>query len=266
MTVPAGGKSAVGDKLWAGKQRPVEEFIFLAYGKQGVSGHEKALRDTMTRRQIWDLVAYTRSLAEPPLTKDEMDAILPVFGANCAVCHGTKGDGDGPLMRNLQPMPANFQTFARFYDRDDDTLFDHIANGIRWEGMPNFLGKTDVRNKTTFDQKYIRKLVAYVRAFHFSNTPTITPSSVGGTESLPQTAPKGSDLGLKNLTQPEQAPSPPKDYNAPGQNKTATPAADIPTNPSESAPAPTTPSLQPNDTGTRPIDSPSSTPATAPKH
>jgi mono/diheme cytochrome c family protein len=215
---PTGAKAALSDPLWAGKRRPVEQFIFLAYGSNNVKGHEKPLRELLRRNQIWDLVAYTRSMAAPALTKDEMDAILPVFGANCAVCHGTKGDGDGPLMRNLEPMPANFQTFSRFYDRDDDTLFDHIANGIRWEGMPNFLGKKDTRNKVEFDQKYIRKLVAYVRAFHFRSEatttanlkPVATTSEVGGTKSLPPTAANDSDLGLKQQIQPEQ------EFNAAG--------------------------------------------------
>ena len=63
-------------------------------------------------------------------------------------------------------MPANFQNFARFYDRSDFTLWDHIANGIKWEGMPNFLGKEDKAKNIKFDQAYIWKLVDYVRHFH----------------------------------------------------------------------------------------------------
>lgn len=246
LSTPPGAKAALADKIWAGKRRPVEQFIFLAYGNKNVKGHERPLREVMRRNQIWELVAYSRSLAEPLLSKEEMDAILPVFGANCAVCHGTKGDGDGPLMRNLEPMPANFQKFDRFYDRDDDTLFDHIANGIRWEGMPNFLGKKDTRNKVEFDQKYIHKLVAYVRAFHFSNVPTVTASQVGGTESLPRTAPKGSDLGLKNNTQPVNGADTSGPTPVPAES--ASPAGESPT-------------------GTGPINSPSSPNATTnPQH
>lgn len=254
-TVAPGAKAAISDPLWAGKKRPVEEFIFLTYGDKNIKGHEKPLRDTLSRREIWNLVAYSRSLAAPLLSKEEMDAVLPTFGANCAVCHGTKGDGDGPLMRNLEPAPANFQVFARFYDRDDDTLFDHIANGIRWEGMPNFLGKKDARNKVEFDQKYIRKLVAYVRAFHFSSAPTLTanskPSTVGGTESLPATAPAGSDLGHKDQTQPEQSNTPAGGGGAGLQG--------VPSSPAESA-SPSSGSA----TGTEPINSSSSPSGTAP--
>lgn len=159
------------DAAWMSEKKPVELYKFVTYG--GVNRQHTALQTKLTNREIWDLVFYTRSLAVKPLTQAELDEILPVFGANCAVCHGTKGDGDGPLARNLEPWPANFQTFRRFYDRTDNTLLDHIANGIKWEGMPNFLGKEDRKKNVKFDHAYIKKLVQFVRNFHVSNEATI---------------------------------------------------------------------------------------------
>ena len=98
-----------------------------------------------------------------------------VFGANCAVCHGSRGAGDGQLNKGLvlQPAPANFTQFDRFYDRTDEQIWDHIANGIKWEGMPNFLGKQDRGNKVKFDADYIWKLVQYVRNFHEDPAPVL---------------------------------------------------------------------------------------------
>ncbi|MBI1268809.1 c-type cytochrome [bacterium] len=124
--------------------------------------------DKFDRRVLWNLVFYSRSLAVPLLSEKEHAAITAVFGANCAVCHGTKGAGDGPLNKGLvlQPAPANFNQFNRFYDRTDEQIWDHIANGIKWEGMPNFLGKEDRKNGVKFDADYIWKLVQYVRNFH----------------------------------------------------------------------------------------------------
>ena len=121
---------------------------------------------------------YTRSLGQPALDDKTLSEVDPVFGSNCAVCHGTKGDGDGPLARNLEPMPANFQRFDRFFNRSDDVLFDHIANGIRWEGMPNFLGKKDGKKNVHFDEAYIRKLVQYVRKFQVNNAAVRTASAL----------------------------------------------------------------------------------------
>jgi mono/diheme cytochrome c family protein len=159
--------------LWGASKKPIEIYEMLAKG----DANHKSLRSKISDNKIWDLVVYTRSFSAPALTDKEIEAIDPVFGSNCAVCHGTKGDGDGPLAHNLEPSPANFQRFNRFYDRTDAVLFDHIANGIAWEGMPNFLGKQDKTKNIKFDEAYIHKLVQYVRKFHISNASTIAEAS-----------------------------------------------------------------------------------------
>lgn len=166
------------------KQKPLDLYYFLTYGKpmaEGsaiLAGHEvnhPSLKDTCSRKQVWDLVFYTRAIAVPPMAQKEIDDMDAVFGANCAVCHGKRGHGDGPLTKNfaLQPVPANFHQFNRFFDRTDDVLWDHIANGIKWEGMPNFLNKQDRAKNIKFDEAYIKKLVQFVRHFHSSNDPTV---------------------------------------------------------------------------------------------
>lgn len=179
---PVKGSATVNlaDKDYMAKQKPVDQYIFLTYGKEG-SQHQ-ALKDKLSRREIWDLVFYVRSLAVPVLSDDEISKIDPVFGSNCAVCHGKRGHGDGPLARNLDPIPANFHQFDRFYDRDDNTLYDHIANGIKWEGMPNFLNKQDRVKNVKFDETYIRTLVQYVRHFHENNAATLAEAQPANTE------------------------------------------------------------------------------------
>jgi mono/diheme cytochrome c family protein len=163
------------DQRWANSIKPIDLYKVVAFGE---NGHPK-FSDKLTAREIWNTVVYTHSLGQPPLTTKEIEAIDPVFGSNCAVCHGTKGDGDGPLMRNLEPAPANFQRFDRFMNRTDDVLFDHIANGIKWEGMPNFLGKKDAKKGVKFDEAYIKKLVQYVRKFSINHEPVMTASAAG---------------------------------------------------------------------------------------
>lgn len=178
-------KIQLNDQRWAAQQKPVDIYKFLAFGDEK-SGH-KPLIEPLTRRDLWDLVVYTRALGAPPLmvSADEHLAMEAVYGGNCAVCHGKRGQGDGPLNKPivgssvlpLQPNPANFTRFDRFYDRTDDVLYDHIANGIKWEGMPNFLGKEDRAKNVKFDHAYIRELVKYVREFSISNEPT-RPESI----------------------------------------------------------------------------------------
>lgn len=173
---------------WMRARKPVDQYMTIAFGKgkdyetptlseSANGGHaepvvkrefsHEAYAGKLSRRQIWDLVFYSRSLAVPLLLKEDYDRLKIVFGANCGICHGTKGAGDGPINKGLvlQPAPANFNQFDRFYDRTDEMLWDHIANGIKWEGMPNFLGKQDRGNKFKFDAESIWELVQYVRTF-----------------------------------------------------------------------------------------------------
>jgi mono/diheme cytochrome c family protein len=173
------GKSKINlaDKNYMNRQKPVDQYELLAFGDPKLPADHPILNKTASRKEIWNLVFYVRSLARPAATPAKIMEVDAVFGSNCAVCHGKKGYGDGPLSHNLEPIPANFQDFKRFYDRTDAVLWDHIANGIKWEGMPNFLGKEDKAKNVKFDEAYIWQLVDYVRHFHETTDATLPTSS-----------------------------------------------------------------------------------------
>lgn len=205
----SGGSAGVklNDYLFMSQQKPVDVYRTIFAG--GDKNHP-TYADKLSNREIWSVAVYARSLGCPPLVQAELEQIDPVFGSNCAVCHGTKGDGDGPLARNLEPWPANFQKFPRFYDRTDAVLFDHIANGIKWEGMPNFLGKKDSKKTfngkpVEFDEPFIRKLVAYVRKFHISNEPTIRTASAEAVPAAPAASPEKTGVDDKGADKAEDA-------------------------------------------------------------
>jgi mono/diheme cytochrome c family protein len=168
---------ALNEHSWADNQQPVQQYSFLTYGKPNLN--HPILNDKLTVPQRWALVFYVRSLATPAITDTEWAAVDPVWGSNCAVCHGKRGNGDGPLTKGnaLEPVPANFHSFERFYARSDNVLYSHIAYGIPWEGMPNFLGKYDHAKNIHFDAAYIHKLIQYVRAFHSTNKPVATAAA-----------------------------------------------------------------------------------------
>lgn len=196
------------DKNAAWKIKPLDQYLFLTYGAPNLPKHP-VLKDQLSRREIWDLVFYSRSFSMPYLTEQRWSELDPVFGANCAVCHGKRGHGDGPLARNMEPLPANFHQYPRFYDRTDEMIWEHIAYGIKWEGMPNFLGKTDKAKNVKFDDAYIRELTNYIRAFHSSAAPTLAQSPAGS-------APVGQQ---QNPTE-QQEQNAPKGYNKEGQLNT----------------------------------------------
>lgn len=180
-----GSANAKFDADWAHSTKLVDIYRVIAFGGTDPAKRtHPAFADKLNVTQLWDLSVYVRSFGQPPLDNKEISTINDVFGSNCAVCHGTKGDGDPGnlgISRNLEPQPANFKKFDRFFNRTDDVLYDHIANGIRWEPMPNFLGKVDRKKNVTFDEAYIRKLVQYVRTFQINKDPVLTANAAGAT-------------------------------------------------------------------------------------
>lgn len=202
------------NKELAAKKKPVDQYMFVAYGVEpgatpgAAQGKHPAMFDKLTTRQIWDLVFYVRSLSLPVIS-DRYPGYLDIdalFGSNCVVCHGKKGFGDGPLAHNLEPVPANFKNFPRFYDRTDDVLWDHIANGLPWEGMPNFLGKQDKLKKVKFDKEYIWKLVQYVRHFQSTDQPTIIAEGNKLQENGAKGSTNNADGGNKGQNQSKPGP------------------------------------------------------------
>lgn len=74
-----------------------------------------------------------------PLGAEAVSAGAQVFRANCEMCHGPQGHGDGPAGQSLEPRPGNLaeiQTKA-----GDDYLFWRIYDGkpgasmVAWKGI-----------------------------------------------------------------------------------------------------------------------------------
>lgn len=150
-----------------------------------------AFREKMDRDSRWAVIFYSRYLAgagdiHSPDPKVDMAAI---FGGNCAVCHGSKAQGDGPLytaktgnhelhdgvqLRNFMPAPANFQQYNRVYNRTDAQLMKYICEGIYPSAMPSWYGDVNVDKDTgkityIFDEKMITNMVRYVRTWAYKN-------------------------------------------------------------------------------------------------
>ena len=64
---------------------------------------------TLTIDERWDSLFYmnTQILGYYPLGSAEAAKMDATFGGNCAICHGTRGQGDGNLHKMLLPPPAN---------------------------------------------------------------------------------------------------------------------------------------------------------------
>lgn len=151
------------------KNSPEKQFEFVC-GGDPKGAHKFA--GTLTIDQRWDALMYMRAnvggyFKEGSAELAQMDSI---FGGNCAVCHGTRGQGDGNLHKSLLPPPANFKMFKRLYTRSDEKLFNEIAHGIPWTAMPAWYNRLDFDKSQAFDDAMIWNLVRYVRQFSYSQS------------------------------------------------------------------------------------------------
>ena len=53
-----------------------------------------------------------------------------LFDNNCQMCHGIKGDGNGPAASSFSPGPADFTRKDFWQDNVDQKIADAIKNGV----------------------------------------------------------------------------------------------------------------------------------------
>ena len=81
-----------------------------------------------------------RIMERTPILPDE-DSLASgkaLFRRNCAVCHGEKGDGQGPAAAALTTAPANFLDTQHSAMYNPGEKFWIIGNGSGATGMPPF--------------------------------------------------------------------------------------------------------------------------------
>lgn len=69
-----------------------------------------------------------------PNTPETVEKGRATYLANCAICHGQRGLGDGPQAFLLQPRPVNLQLHVPQHPEGD--VFYWVGNGIAGTGMP----------------------------------------------------------------------------------------------------------------------------------
>jgi putative copper resistance protein D len=69
-----------------------------------------------------------------PDTQESIDAGRTLFRANCVICHGPQGLGNGPQAFTLNPKPFNLQVHVPLHPTGE--VFYWISNGVPGTGMP----------------------------------------------------------------------------------------------------------------------------------
>lgn len=81
-------------------------------------------------------VPFTARFAQNPTpnTPETIERGRATYLANCAICHGPRGLGDGPQAFLLQPRPVNLQLHVP--QHADGEVFYWVSEGVAGTGMP----------------------------------------------------------------------------------------------------------------------------------
>jgi mono/diheme cytochrome c family protein len=101
-------------------------------------------------------VPFTARFAQNPTpdTPETIDTGRATFQANCAICHGPRGLGDGPQAFLLQPRPVNLQVHVPQHATGE--IFYWISEGVAGTGMPAW--------RDTLTEKQRWEVVRYLQA------------------------------------------------------------------------------------------------------
>jgi cbb3-type cytochrome oxidase cytochrome c subunit/mono/diheme cytochrome c family protein len=88
-----------------------------------------------------------------------------IYAHNCAGCHGSRGEGDGPAAAGLAPHPANLTG----HEYTDERLAFDLWNGIAGSAMPGW------RDVPVAD---LAALAAVVREFHAASAEPAPPQQI----------------------------------------------------------------------------------------
>jgi mono/diheme cytochrome c family protein len=114
--------------------------------------------------------SYANDLAREPVHTEwsggDADAGAALFVAQCSVCHGPNGSGDGPGAIALNPKPRDFRdgTFYIDANANNETGEDVDLARVILEGPGAFGGSNAMTGwKNAFNDDEVRDVVAYIR-------------------------------------------------------------------------------------------------------
>jgi mono/diheme cytochrome c family protein len=147
---------------------PVAEGRYQARGAFfGMTGGwiaDITLRDAIARAERTRMVVPINELdMDTIFSSEQLTAAATIaagqqlYAANCLSCHGTTGNGDGPLGVTLSPAPPDFAEHMVLGKHTDGQLFLTISNGSQGTAMRGYGEQLSAEE--------IWQLVGYIRTF-----------------------------------------------------------------------------------------------------
>jgi mono/diheme cytochrome c family protein len=101
----------------------------IASGLVGASHGPMAVADVLKPEALLDSIAYVRTLSVPG-KHVSIGAGRDIYNAICWQCHGSNGDGKGPVVKYLGGvMPRDFTSAAFVIDGREDQIVEFISVG-----------------------------------------------------------------------------------------------------------------------------------------
>lgn len=112
--------------------RQAEQLVALIQAK-GPGPEVSALAQQLR----WHIIR-TYNVEVAPQRHPDLHTAAILFQTQCAACHGTRGQGDGPAGANLDPAPSNFHDRQRMEQRSIYGLYSTITLGVQGTAMVGF--------------------------------------------------------------------------------------------------------------------------------
>jgi mono/diheme cytochrome c family protein len=111
-----------------------------------------------------------RFLQNPtPDTPDTVRKGKALYQANCAVCHGAVGKGDGPAAFTLVPRPVNLQLHVPQHAPGE--IYYWISSGIPGTAMPAWADVDPATGKPRLSDDEIWSIIRYLQALARGDAP-----------------------------------------------------------------------------------------------
>ena len=156
---------------WTGISIGVIFVASLAYLGFSLARHGFSAREKPSRLEEF-LARHARKIATPAnarqlknpssLTAETLNDVYEHWSEHCALCHGSNGDGDSVIGKNLYPKTPDMKS-SEVQALSDGELFYIITNGVRFTGMPAW-GDEDSPEEIWQLVSFIRKLTSLTPA------------------------------------------------------------------------------------------------------
>ncbi len=149
LTVPV---SAIGSPEVARRSTPAEWFTLVTQGNL-----ERFMPPfpSLTDRQKWDVIAYVYTLS---VSEEVVAEGAALYQENCAQCHGSTGQGNGPKASDLSTPVQDYTDQSYMADISASDLFEAISAGVPPD-MPAY------GERMSADERWA--LTAFLRTFTF---------------------------------------------------------------------------------------------------